>query len=311
MYKRPSYRPHKDRLGDLEGVFRILQDEVPYGGIAKLSKLTNIADATIQRWKANTDGDPTWRLSRQAYSNAQRIFTAEQEQRLLTLVMSSFLQKGLHYSDANFRLMQFESTKLSSKKQKPRRWLQDELIQLCFRHSNAHRTSFRLQDELIQVWGEHSESGWTTSDVIYCYFWHLRHEIFPDGPLWLILDTYSAHRSAEGREMARLRGIDLVFVPSGCTHRLQPFDRRVFGLLKAYARQMWRTCYHATGGQKVIKPVVAQNLSEAWNRITTDILDSAWCIYPPGWDEDQDRGEAETNIPEYRQVTSLDDLRDL
>jgi hypothetical protein len=72
------------------------------------------------------------------------------------------------------------------------------------------------------------------------------------------LDTYSAHRSAEVREMARLWGIDLVFIPPGCTDQLQPLDRRVFGVLKAYARQIWRTRYHGTGAQKVIKPMVTR-----------------------------------------------------
>jgi hypothetical protein len=69
--------------------------------------------------------------------------------------------------------------------------------------------------------------------------------------------------------------------------------------------------YHGTGGQKVTKPMVAKRLSDARNRITTDILDSVWCIYLPEWDEDQQRKEVETNDPEYRHVISLDDLRDL
>jgi hypothetical protein len=111
--------------------------------------------------------------------------------------------------------------------------------------------------------------------------------------------------------MARLWGIDLVFFPPGCTDRLQPLDRRVFGVLKAYARQIWRTRDHETGGQKVTKPMVAKRLSNARNRNTTDILDFAWCIYLPEWDEDQEREEGEAHDPEYRQVISLDDLRDL
>jgi hypothetical protein len=122
-----------------------------------------------------------------------------------------------------------------------------------------------------------------------CCFWHLRHEFFPDGPIWLISDAYSAHRSAEIREMARLSGIDLVFIPPGCTDRLQPLDGRVFGVLKVYARQIWRTRYHATGGQKVTKPIVAERLSDTWNRIAADILDSVWCIYVPEWGDDQDK----------------------
>jgi hypothetical protein len=42
-----------------------------------------------------------------------------------------------------------------------------------------------------------------------------------------------------------------------------------------------------------------------------DIIDSAWYIYLPEWDEGQEREEAETNDRECRQVISIDDLRDL
>jgi hypothetical protein len=103
VYKRPGYRKHKDRFDDIEWIFRSLQSEVPYGGIARLSKLTNITASTLQRWKVKVDTHPTWRPSHQAYSDVKRISTDEQEQRLLTRLMASLLEKGLYYSDADFR----------------------------------------------------------------------------------------------------------------------------------------------------------------------------------------------------------------
>jgi hypothetical protein len=88
------------------------------------------------------------------------------------------------------------------------------------------------------------------------YLWHLRHTVFHKRPLVIILDTDSAHHSKEVREIAQLWGIASACVI--CTDRLQPVDRRVFGVLKAYARQMGRTRYHDTGGEKVTRPVIIQ-----------------------------------------------------
>jgi hypothetical protein len=77
--------------------------------------LTNIAASTLQRWKAKVNAHPTWRPSHQAYSDVKRISTDEQEKRLLTRVMASFLEKGLYHSDAEFRVdaLRFHQTTLS------------------------------------------------------------------------------------------------------------------------------------------------------------------------------------------------------
>jgi hypothetical protein len=50
------------------------------------------------------EAHPTSRPSHQAYSDVKRISTDEQEQRLLTRLMASFLEKGLYYSHADFRV---------------------------------------------------------------------------------------------------------------------------------------------------------------------------------------------------------------
>jgi hypothetical protein len=68
-----------------------------------------------------------------------------------------------------------------------------------------------------------SESGWTTKDVMCRYFTMLRQELYREGLLIVILDAYAAHRSPEVREIARLWEIQLVFIPPGCTDKLQPW----------------------------------------------------------------------------------------
>jgi hypothetical protein len=162
------------------------------------------------------------------------------------------------------------------------------------------------------VWKAQSESGWTTSDVTCGYFRQLRQKLFPDGPLLVILDTYAAHRSADVRSVAALYGIELVFIPPGCTDRLQPLDRKVFGALKSFARQQWRRRYHKTFGAKVKRPEIARGLVEAWDRLTDETIEDAWDIYRSGWNlEDQDLEDSGLDDDEYQQLISICDLLDM
>jgi hypothetical protein len=96
------------------------------------------------------------------------------------------------------------------------------------------------------------------------YLTRLRQDRFQDGSILLILGTYSIHKSAEVRATARQVAIDHIFIPSGCTDRLQMFDRRVFGVLKAYARRIWRQNYHKIHGEKMIQPMIIIGLVDAW-----------------------------------------------
>jgi hypothetical protein len=52
------------------------------------------------------------------------------------------------------------------------------------------------------VWATTSESEWAISNIICHYFKLLRKELFPDGRLVVLLDTYSAHRANLVREVA-------------------------------------------------------------------------------------------------------------
>jgi hypothetical protein len=126
------------------------------------------------------------------------------------------------------------------------------------------------------------------------YFASLRREQFPEGRLVLMSDTYSAHRSCEVREIAQLWEIKLVFIPPGCTDKLQPLERRVFGVLKAYARQLWREQYHKSQGRKTTRQMMAANVCEAWRRITEGLVQGAWSIYNE--DDWQDLVLEEDNI---------------
>jgi hypothetical protein len=145
------------------------------------------------------------------------------------------------------------------------------------------------------------------------YFAMLRRNLFPTGPLLVILDTYAAHRSANVREAAKNLQIDLIFIPPGCTDRLQPLDRRVFGALKGYARRIWREHYHKTFGERVTRPMIAESLITSWQSVAANVTESAWAIFHDGWGEELDSEEPKEtmNDPEYQQLITIHDLLDL
>jgi hypothetical protein len=357
-----------------------------------LAKRTKIGKSTLSTWKHNLLSDPTWRPKREHYGEAHQIFTREQEIELSTRIATNYIDKGLFYSDTEFKIdalrfhkeivcrsegimpgmalsdRQMEqinkfkaswhfiqafrhrnrlSLRRPSFKRRPKpteadmqafiaqvqsclqNYRRDRIINIdetnwktvaggfmTWAHTNAESVQCQIDNDEkegvtviaavdaeggklpLTVIGKGkterclkgyqlppevrtcvSESGWTTKDVMCRYFAILRQELYPEGPLIVILDAYAAHRSREVREIARLWEIQLVFIPPGCTDKLQPLDRRVFGVLKSYARQLWRKQHHESGGAKTTRPMMAANLCEAWRRITEGLIQDAWGIY--------------------------------
>jgi hypothetical protein len=78
------------------------------------------------------------------------------------------------------------------------------------------------------------------------------------------------------RIAARALEIDLVYIPPGCTDKLQPLDRTVFGVLKAFAREQWRLYNHETGGAKTTRSLMTRYLIDAWDRISREVIERAW-----------------------------------
>jgi hypothetical protein len=128
----------------------------------------------------------------------------------------------------------------------------------------------------------------------------------------VVLDTLSAHRTFITRADAEQWGIELIFIPPGCTDTLRPLDRRIFGILKAYARQLWRMHYHDSGGAKTTRALMTHNLVVSWDRITAEFINSAWGIYQVGWGEDASgEDDPEDHDEEFRPAIPQLDPEDL
>jgi hypothetical protein len=104
-YKRGPYQHHKDRLPELEPIFAVLLDhpDVP-GFMMTLATRINVHRSTLSTWKRNLLEDPTWRPRREHYSLVQRIFTDLQELELSDRIATKYIDRGLFYSDADFKI---------------------------------------------------------------------------------------------------------------------------------------------------------------------------------------------------------------
>ena len=155
------------------------------------------------------------------------------------------------------------------------------------------------------VWSYFSSTGWTTETVMLKYLEKLKE--FVKKKCALIIDTYASHRTDKVKEKAAELGIELIFIPPGSTDELQPLDRKVFGVLKAYAKQLWREHYHKYEGGKIDRWEIADQIIIAWNRISINTLDSAWCIFEFEDFADEEDEEAENlNDEEYIQIFGPD-----
>jgi hypothetical protein len=104
LYKRPPYKKHKDHITELTPVFQALMGDLPYRGLTALSKVTGISTSTLGTWKAHLATNPDWRPSRAAYADHRRIFTDNEEAKLILWVTHTYLESGLYYTDSDFQL---------------------------------------------------------------------------------------------------------------------------------------------------------------------------------------------------------------
>jgi hypothetical protein len=104
--------------------------------------------------------------------------------------------------------------------------------------------------------------------------------LYDDGdPIWVILDCYFIHRQKATKSHAASLGINLLFIPPGMTDELQPLDRYVFGVMKANCRHSYRRFIQADPEAVVNQRIAARFLVRAWESVSTQTLDEAWCIY--------------------------------
>jgi hypothetical protein len=98
-------------------------------------------------------------------------------------------------------------------------------------------------------------------------------------PAHLIHDAFSAHRSQIVRDVARSMNIVMHVTPAGASDTLQPWDRYVFGAMKASYRRTYRSRVAEEGLMKLSKRDVILHLLASWEVVNRTTLARAWEIY--------------------------------
>ena len=79
--------------------------------------------------------------------------------------------------------------------------------------------------------------------------------------------------------IAQSLDIELHYIPAGCTDEMQPCDRRVFGVLKSAARNLFRQRYANNRSKQMKKPEAVECMIKAWDDIEDTTIDAAWDCY--------------------------------
>ena len=127
-------------------------------------------------------------------------------------------------------------------------------------------------------WKTHSPNGWMTNEAFQVYLKKLREHFKNDEPIHLILDCYKTHKSEVTRDLAKILNISLHFIPPGMTDAFQPLDRKIFGIVKAHAKRLYRQRVKASNGI-ITKKDACQDMISSWNMIHDSSILDAWDIY--------------------------------
>lgn len=125
----------------------------------------------------------------------------------------------------------------------------------------------------------HSTASWMTTECFKEYLSMLREQYKGGEELYLILDSFSVHKSAAVQEFATGLNIHLMFIPAGMTDKLQPLDVRIFGVMKSIARSYLVREMQELADQKIGMPKAIQILVRSWEQLSSETITSAWSVY--------------------------------
>ena len=122
----------------------------------------------------------------------------------------------------------------------------------------------------------HTESGWSTEQFATEYLHYIKDTYLKEDDGCLIWDLHSSHRTASVREEASSLGIGILFIPAGQTDHWQPLDKRVFGALKAKAREE----FDKMMADKELRDVSIMDaidiLVKCWKVLDVDLVKKSW-----------------------------------
>jgi hypothetical protein len=127
-------------------------------------------------------------------------------------------------------------------------------------------------------WRSHSQNGWQTSETFRNYFVNLQCKVGPE-PIYLFLGSYSAHRTDQVKAVAERLGITLHATPAGLTYEFQPLDRAPFGILKAGAKRLFHTRFHANSYSQRTQQAAIADMITVWSLPGGSAIEDTGDIY--------------------------------
>ena len=102
--------------------------------------------------------------------------------------------------------------------------------------------------------GAAAKSGWVSEDIFVSYLEYFIQNVrcSLDKKVLLILDNHESHISLKAVTMARENGIVLLTIQPHTSHRLQPFNKVVYGPFKSYYNRAI-DCWMRNNPKKTLK----------------------------------------------------------
>ena len=122
----------------------------------------------------------------------------------------------------------------------------------------------------------YSTNGWSTIETFKEFLIGVRnfYGFEDEHTIHLLLDVFKVHISDEVKETAQGLNIKLYLIPAGMTDELQPLDKKIFGPMKMFARELFRRRYEQDKHRGKIE--ACEDMVWAWEKLSPETIQDAF-----------------------------------
>ena len=128
---------------------------------------------------------------------------------------------------------------------------------------------YNLDDKKIT--GTFSNNGWTNNGIMKIVLEQIYTKTGGKESV-LLLDAFSAHCNDFIKKEAESKNIKLIYVPVGLTHKYQPLDVLINGILKQKGKRFWREEIVKDPNIKITNSDAVKHFLKAKEEITSKII---------------------------------------
>lgn len=135
--------------------------------------------------------------------------------------------------------------------------------------TNGCLKKYKLEENKIV--GTYSNNGWVNNGIIKLALEEIYKNTKGKNSV-LLLDQFAVHISDFIKREAETKNIKLIFVPKGLTHKYQPLDVLINGILKQKAKKLWREEIVKDPNIKITSADAVKHFLKAKEDITSTII---------------------------------------